>query len=219
MNNRTEMSIKRGLACFALFILLVGITFYPIVVPDKVALEQSGLLLIFLYILEFSFIVPLYFTFFRKWEDMGRGYFSVSQFLIFLLLILLAQTAVAYILDIRAAERWVMEQETGKGSLFWLNFFMLVLIVPVYEELAFRGGLLTALLVFFRGNIYIASLVTSFLFAALHTQYTDVRTLIILFLISIILIASRIISRGILMPIALHMAMNCVILSAGIYTM
>ncbi|WP_191121322.1 CPBP family intramembrane glutamic endopeptidase [Serratia marcescens] len=219
MNNRTEMSIKRGLACFALFILLVGITFYPIVVPDKVALEQSGLLLIFLYILEFSFIVPLYFIFFRKWEDMGRGYFSVSQFLIFLLIILLAQTAVAYILDIRAAERWVMEQETGKGSLFWLNFFMLVLIVPIYEELAFRGGLLTALLVFFRGNIYIASLVTSFLFAALHTQYTDVRTLIVLFLISIILIASRIISRGILMPIALHMAMNCVILSAGIYTM
>lgn len=211
--------MKLAVASFSMFLLLVGLTFYPVIISDKVALVESGFLFIILYTLEFSFIVPLFLIFFRKQENMGKGSFNIKQFLVLLFLTLLVQLAGAYILDIRKTENWMVEQESVKGGLFWLNFLMLVFVVPVYEELVFRGCLLSAFLTFFRGNIFIASLVTSILFALLHTQYTDSRTLIILFLVSIILIAARIISRGLIMPMLLHMAMNSIILSLGAYIM
>lgn len=212
INTAAINRMKLGVASFFMFLLLVGLTFYPVIISDKVALVESGFLFIILYTIEFSFIVPLFLIFFRKQESMGKGSFNIKQFLVLLFLILLVQLAGAYILDIRKTENWMVEQESIKGGLFWLNILMLVFIVPIYEELVFRGCLLSALLTFFRGNIFIASLVTSLLFALLHTQYTDIRTLIILFLISIILISARIISKGMLMPIVLHMAMNGIIL-------
>ncbi|WP_310445888.1 CPBP family intramembrane glutamic endopeptidase [Serratia sp. BIGb0234] len=189
------------------------------IIPDKVALLESGLLLPILYTLEFFIITPLYVIYFRKLDDMGLGHFSFRQFFVFIFLILLVQLAGAYILDIRKAENWMMEQESVKGGLFWLNFFLLVFIVPIYEELVFRGCLLTAIITFSRGNIYIASLVTSVLFAMLHTQYTDIRSLIILFLVSIILISVRIISRGVMMPVLLHMTMNGCVMGLAYYFM
>lgn len=219
MNNGSRKSSKLAFACFSMFLLMVGLTFYPIIIPDKVALVESGFLLPILYIIEFFIITPLYFIYFRKLDDMGFGHFSLHKFLVFLLLILLIQLAGSYILDVRRAEHWVMEQQSVKGGLFWLNFLMLVFIVPIYEELVFRGCLLTALLTFFRGNIYIASLVTSALFAMLHTQYTDIRSLVILFLVSIILISVRIISRGVMMPIMLHMTMNGCVMGLVYYLM
>ncbi|HFP0377929.1 TPA: CPBP family glutamic-type intramembrane protease, partial [Escherichia coli] len=45
----------------------------------------------------------------------------------------------------------------------------------------------------------------------LHLQYTDFRTFLMLFLISLVLISAKIKSNGLLMPILLHMAMNAVI--------
>ncbi|MDT3249601.1 CPBP family glutamic-type intramembrane protease [Serratia sp. root2] len=64
-----------------------------------------------------------------------------------------------------------------------------------------------------------ASLVTSFLFAMLHTQYTDIRTLIILFIVSIILIVARIISKGVMTPVLLHMTMNGCVMGLGYFFM
>ncbi|CAI1148272.1 CAAX amino terminal protease self- immunity [Serratia liquefaciens] len=219
MNNRSRKSPKLAFACFSMFLLMVGLTFYPIIIPDKVALVESGLLLPILYTIEFFVITPLYVIYFRKLNDMGLGHFSFRQFLVFLFLILLVQLAGAYILGIQKAEPWIVEQKSVRGGLFWLNFLMLVFIVPIYEELVFRGCLLTALLTFCRGNIYIASLVTSVIFAMLHTQYTDIRALIILFLVSIILISVRIISRGVMMPVLLHMTMNGCVIGLAYYLM
>ncbi|CAI1588225.1 CAAX amino terminal protease self- immunity [Serratia grimesii] len=219
MNNGSRKSSKLAFACFSMFLLMVGLTFYPMIIPDKVALLESGLLLPILYTIEFFIITPLYVIYFSKLDDMGLGHFSFRQFFVFIFLILLVQLAGAYILDIRKAENWMMEQESVKGGLFWLNFLLLVFIVPIYEELVFRGCLLTALITFSRGNIYIASLVTSVLFAMLHTQYTDIRSLIILFLVSIILISVRIISRGVMMPVLLHMTMNGCVMGLAYYFM
>jgi len=219
MNKGSKKISTMAFACFSMFLLLVAITFYPLIIPDKVALLESGLLLPILYLIEFSIITPLYIIFFGKHYEMGFGNFSFRQFLVFIFLILLTQLAGAYILDIRKAENWMMEQDSVKGGLFLLNFIMLMFIVPIYEELVFRGCLLAALLTFFRGNIYIASLVTSFLFAMLHTQYTDIRTLIILFIVSIILIVARIISKGVMTPVFLHMTMNGCIMGLGYFFM
>lgn len=45
-------------------------------------------------------------------------------------------------------------------------------------------------------------------FAIMHTQYVDLRTLLMLFLVSQVLITARLKSNGLLMPILLHIVMN-----------
>ena len=88
------------------------------------------------------------------------------------------------------------------------------LLVPVYEEIVFRGCLFNSFKFWFNDNIYISAIVTSVIFSALHLQYTDFRTFLMLFLVSLVLISAKIKSDGLLMPILLHMSMNAVI--AGI---
>ncbi|MFE8664013.1 CPBP family intramembrane glutamic endopeptidase [Serratia nevei] len=100
------------------------------------------------------------------------------------------------------------EQEAVRGGVFWANSLLLVFLVPVYEEMVFRGCLFSGLLQVFKGNIYWSALTTSVVFAILHTQYSDIRTFVILTLVSLLLIAARILSRGMAMPVLLHTLMN-----------
>ncbi|MBP1000296.1 CPBP family glutamic-type intramembrane protease [Serratia fonticola] len=79
----------------------------------------------------------------------------------------------------------------------------------------FRGCLFSALLQVFRGHICLSALMTSITFAILHTQYSDIRTLVILAIVSLILIAARIASKGLAMPIMLHMLINGFVLMVG----
>lgn len=46
----------------------------------------------------------------------------------------------------------------------------------------------------------------------MHLQYSDIRTFVMLFLVSLTLIVARVKSNGILMPILLHMLMNVVVI-------
>lgn len=213
LNKRKTLAI----ACFSLVLFMVGITFYPFMLTDRAVFVQTGMLLPALYLLEFCFIVPLYLLYFKKQEGMGAGKFTSCLFITFIFLILLVQYAGAYILGIRKTEAWIVEQESIRGGIFWVNTFLLIFLVPIYEEIVFRGCLFSALLQCVRGDIYSSSLVTSILFSLLHTQYTDIRTLLILVMVSLILIGARIASRGLLMPILLHMAMNGVVMGVSIF--
>lgn len=212
MNSCYRESIKLAITSFFMFLLFIGISFYPLIIPDKLVLINSGLALPILYMIEFSLIIPLYFILFRKHDEMNIGKGSFKMFFTFLILLILTQFAGSYIMDIRKPESWMIEQDAEKGNLFLLNLLLLIFIVPVYEELIFRGCLLRTMLISFRGNVYLSSLATSIVFSVLHTQYNDIRTFVILFLVSLILIGARIASNGMVMPILLHMTMNGIIL-------
>jgi membrane protease YdiL (CAAX protease family) len=205
------------LACFAMVLLMVGLTFYPWLLTDKTAFVQTGLLLPVLYLIEFLVIVPLYIVYFRKEHSMGMGKINGHPLITFTVFILLTQYAGAYILGIQKTESWMIEQEVERGGIFWVNSLMLVFLVPVYEEMVFRGCLFSALLQVFRGSICLSALMTSLIFAILHTQYSDIRTLVILAIVSLLLIAARIASKGLAMPILLHMLMNGFIMMVGYY--
>ncbi|MBH1921798.1 MULTISPECIES: CPBP family intramembrane glutamic endopeptidase [Serratia] len=97
--------------------------------------------------------------------------------------------------------------------MFWANTLLLVFLAPVYDEMVFRGYLFSGLLQVFKGNIYWSALTTSFVFAILHTQYSDIRTLVGVATV----IAARILSRGVAMPVLLHMLMNGFIMVTGYY--
>lgn len=101
-----------------------------------------------------------------------------------------------------------------ESHVFWLNAFMMVLIVPVYEEMVFRGCLFTIFKFWLGNNIYAAGVAVSILFSACHLQYMDWRSFLILFLVSTIFVAGRVITGGIVMPVVLHMMMNLVVIGA-----
>ncbi|MDZ5864462.1 type II CAAX endopeptidase family protein [Klebsiella pneumoniae] len=196
---------------FAMFTLFIGITAIPLFLTNSSELMQHGLLIPLVVTLEFIFITLLYYIFFRKREGLGAGNFRLKTFSILFLIILLVQYLFPYFSGMNKAETWSESQTNLGGYIFWINAILLICIVPVYEEIVFRGCLFNILKFWFRGNIYGAAIVVSLIFSAVHLQYTEIRTFIMLFLVSLTLTAARVKSQGLLMPVILHMLMNTVV--------
>ena len=113
-----------------------------------------------------------------------------------------------WVLGIRQNEEWVTTQVSLSSYALWLSSLTLIFIAPIYEEMVFRGCLFNAFQYWFNDKTWLTSLVVSAIFALMHTQYMDMRTLLLLFIVSLVLIIARIKSNGILMPIVLHILMN-----------
>ncbi len=62
-----------------------------------------------------------------------------------------------------------MSQVTLEHYYFWLANFSLVFIVPVYEEIVFRGCLFNIFKYWFNENVYLSAIPASILFSILHT--------------------------------------------------
>lgn len=58
---------------------------------------------------------------------------------------MIIQLFVPYLLAVRKTEEWMISQMSFSGAILWINIFSSVLLVPVYEEIVFRGCLLTLL--------------------------------------------------------------------------
>ena len=74
-----------------------------------------------------------------------------------------------------------MTQVSLHNYAFWLTNLSLIFLVPVYEEIVFRGCLFNAFRYWFNDKVWATSLIVSTLFALMHTQYADIRTLLMLF--------------------------------------
>ncbi len=61
---------KAVAGCFSMFLLMFGLTFTPLFFPASQDLLAKGLLFPLLFALEFIVLVPLYYFFFRKREDL-----------------------------------------------------------------------------------------------------------------------------------------------------
>lgn len=193
-------------------LLMIGITFYTFLLPNRSQLYQAGLAIPVLCVLEFICIAPIYLIFFRNGRSMGIGFISSKLFFVLLVFIILCQYIGPVVMGIRESKELMWNRDLLTNPIFLLTVFLMIFIAPIYEEIVFRGCLLDALLLCFRGKFYLASIVTSIAFAFLHTQYTDIRALIILFAISMILVCARHLSKGLLMPILLHISMNGIVM-------
>jgi membrane protease YdiL (CAAX protease family) len=197
-----------------MFTLLFAITLISAFITNKQELISRGLLVPALFLAEFLILVSLHFIFFRKREGLGRGSFRLDVFFTLFSLIMIIQLFVPYLLAVRKTEEWIVSQMSFSGAILWIKIFSSVFLVPVYEEIVFRGCLFNSFKLWFHDNIYIPAIVTSVIISALHLQYTYFRTFLMLFLVSLVLISAKIKSNGLLMPILLHIAMNVAI--AGI---
>ncbi|HFU1236525.1 TPA: lysostaphin resistance A-like protein [Citrobacter braakii] len=190
--------------CFTMFLLMFGLTFLPLFFPASQVLLAKGLL----FPLEFVVLVPLYYFFFRKREGLGKGIFNARWFAILFVALLFIQLILPWFLGLRQTEAWVTSQISLNSYALWLSTLTLIFIAPVYEEIVFRGCLFNAFQYWFNNKTWLSSVVVSVIFAIMHTQYVDLRTLLMLFLVSQVLIIARLKSNGLLMPVMLHIAMN-----------
>lgn len=91
----------------------------------------------------------------------------------------------------------------------WLLVMVIVVVAPIYEELVFRGLIWSAIAEQFdrRRGIIIASIVSSLLFAAIHTQY-DLFEMGAIFILALIFCYVRVKSNSLLLPMLLHILNN-----------
>ncbi|EEW5201975.1 CPBP family intramembrane metalloprotease, partial [Escherichia coli] len=179
-NKNATIKKQSSVGCFSMFTLSFSITFIPAFLTNRQELISRGLLVPALFLAEFLILVPLYFIFFRKREGLGRGSFRLDVFFTLFSLIMIIQLFVPYLLAVRKTEEWMISQMSFSGTILWINIFSSVLLVPVYEEIVFRGCLFNSFKFWFNDNIYISAIVTSVIFSALHLQYTDFRTFLML---------------------------------------
>ncbi|WP_318386734.1 type II CAAX endopeptidase family protein [Enterobacter sp.] len=97
----------------------------------------------------------------------------------------------------------------GGGALTLISIITLIIIVPLYEEIFYRGCALGLMNIIFKNRIIIPVVLSSAFFCLMHTQYNNFISYVILFLSSIIICFVRIKANGLLYPVILHSLMNC----------
>lgn len=208
VDNQYIARTKAVAGCFSMFLLMFGLTFTPLFFPASQELLAKGLLFPLLFMLEFIVLVPLYYFFFRKREGLGKGIFNARLFGILFAALLFIQLILPWLIGLRQTEAWVTSQISLNNYALWLSTLTLIFFAPVYEEIVFRGCLFNAFQYWFNNKTWLSSVVVSIIFAVMHTQYVDLRTLLMLFLVSQVLILARLKSNGLLMPMTLHIVMN-----------
>lgn len=91
----------------------------------------------------------------------------------------------------------------------WLLVLVIVVVAPIYEELVFRGLIWSAIAEQFdrQRGVIIASIISSILFAAIHTQY-ELFEMSAIFVLALIFCYVRVKSNSLWLPILLHILNN-----------
>lgn len=208
MNKETDKATE-ALLCTGICLIWYGITLLigtPLLHPF---LTENGILMPALCLLEFVVLVPLWRWYNRHYSGVPSGVLRLRPLLLFGLLLLALVFSQSFYLQ---PESWTATQLNGDEQIeAWrtLAFSLAVVILaPVAEEIVFRGFLLQALLTMVPGQRLACALLTSLIFAGLHTQYVHLQTLLALTALSLLLCLARFYSGGLKLPVALHMLNN-----------
>lgn len=207
-----EKNKKEGWLNLSLFLLMFLLTAFPLLFPNRIELIESGLFLPYGFMIDFFVIVPVYLLKFRKKEGFGIGNFTIMQFVMFFAVILIIQFIIPTVFF--STDEIAVSQQQISPTLYTLILTQIsyILVVPVYEEIAIRGGLFGALTVFSNNKVF-SAIITSLIFSLLHTQYSDFKPFFLLYLISLTLVAARVLSKGLLLPVLLHAFMNGIVIN------
>ncbi len=196
------------------FVIYYLITLMITLFPDFLVLRTSGLLVPVICLFEFAVIYPLYRFYCQRRDDIPFGQLSLVPTLLFtaaLLILMLAETQ--YLLP----EVWLSEQASQARSSQLILLITAVCLAPVFEEVLFRGFLLQAFLLWAPESRLACTLLTSLLFAAMHTQYVHWQSIVALTLFSLLLCWARMKSKGLALPVFLHTLNNLIALVPALY--
>lgn len=194
--------------CFSMVLLSIFLPALPYFLESREALISKGLFYPLIYLTQFLVIFTLYMLFFRRREGLGKGEMKGRYLAVFIFGLFVIQFLLPRALGLTKSEDWLTGQMSLPGWTLLFNALLLTFIVPVYEEIIFRGCLFNALMYWFNDRVYWSALVLAATFALMHTQYTDPRTFFLLFLVSLLLTAARVKTKGLGLPVTLHMIMN-----------
>ncbi|PEI05879.1 CPBP family intramembrane metalloprotease [Pantoea agglomerans] len=197
-------SQKGYLSVFTISVIMPYILF----IIFKPTPENTNLIISTSYIANFLIVIISYLLFFRKRNAMQSGFFSLKIFLLLFILICLTQFGIPQLLKPHVQEQWIRSQVSTWNVSTYVNALLIALIVPVYEEIVFRGCLMNVSLYWSNNNSTLSTIIVSVLFSAVHMQYHNYTSFIILFVVSCILTYSRVLTGGILTSILLHILMN-----------
>jgi len=189
------------------FVVYYLVTMLITLFPNYGALRNNGLLVPVLCLVEFAVIYPLYRFYCQRRSDIPLGYLRPVQALVFVLGLFILMVAQTQFLQ---PEGWLIAQsQQGRSSMLML-LLTAVLLAPVFEEVLFRGFLLQGFLLWAPKSRFACMLLTSLLFAALHTQYVHWETIAVLTLFSLLLCYARLRSNSLALPIFLHTLNNLI---------
>ncbi|AIX74597.1 MAG: type II CAAX endopeptidase family protein [Mixta calida] len=199
------------LGSFVLYYLItLAITWFP----NYGDLQQKGLLVPVLCLFEFAVLWPLYRFYQARRSDIPLGRLRARPTLLFLALLLALMAAQTQFLQ---PERWLEDQANQSVVSLWILLFSAVLLAPVFEEILFRGFLLQGFLLWAPRSRFACIVLTSLLFAVMHTQYVHWQTLAVLTLFSLLLCYARLRANSLLLPIFLHMLNNLIALLPSLW--
>lgn len=141
---------------------------------------------------------------------MAINRFNFRQFLGFGVALLLLNVIINLIgVWLKREPMLFMDEIVTSAQPFWLLVVGMVLLAPIYEELIFRGFMWSALATALptKIGIWLASVVTSVVFAWIHGQYGGVE-LVEIFALAMLFSYARIVSGSLLLPMVLHIINN-----------
>ncbi|KKY80310.1 hypothetical protein OA46_20340 [Enterobacter cloacae] len=92
----------------------------------------------------------------------------------------------------------------------------MVLVVPCYEEIIYRGCAFGFVCSIYKKNLIIPCVITSLFFCLMHGQYYNFLDQAILFIVSMLLLRIRIKSRSLFYPMLVHSSMNAFVILLNI---
>ncbi|MGU3523725.1 CPBP family intramembrane glutamic endopeptidase [Enterobacteriaceae bacterium C23F] len=104
-----------------------------------------------------------------------------------------------------------------KHALNLPSIIVLVFVAPIYEEIFFRGCLFGFACSVYKKNILLPAVVTSIIFVSIHTQYPDIPERLLIFSASMGFTYIRVITKGLVYPILLHIGWNALLVVLSMY--
>ncbi len=203
--NRKEIGNSCQCRCFstdtivfsAVFFLYIAVTGLPLLLYPK--FMGLGLSFFLMSVTEFVLGSIIYTLYFKKTDS-----FPVinKSLLVKCILIICCIQLMMYI----SGTHGTGNIQLNSSSLLPLT--MLVLIVPFYEEVFYRGCLLDVLFSVFKGRYFFPYVINSVIFCLMHTQYHAFNEYFVLFVISLMFTYIRVKSNSIIHSVIAHSSMN-----------
>ncbi len=208
--DRVTLTLCYG-GIFALYYL---ITLIVASFPNVATLRSNGLLVPVICLFEFAVLYPVYRFYCTRRDDIPSGKLQLRATLLFLGGLALLMVLGSWL---QQPESWLEQQAQQSRTTVLIMLFSAVILAPIFEEILFRGFLLQGFLLWAPKSPLACATLTSVIFAALHTQYVHLQTLAMLTLFSLLLCYARLTSRGLKLPIFLHMINNFLALLPALY--
>ncbi|XWJ90428.1 CPBP family intramembrane glutamic endopeptidase [Phytobacter ursingii] len=194
------------LICLAAVLIYHCFFFVVALLPNYAALYHSGFAALFVgLVVSLPCTLLLWRHYNHRYPFMPLGQFNVGYFSLGLLAIIVLNIAWQFL---GIEEEWMASLKDYSLSARWGLAFAICFIAPFCEEVIFRGFLLNAFIRAGRFARQQSIVVTSVVFALMHTQYHAPATFIWLFTFSALLCVVRMASGGLLLPMLLHMLNN-----------